>query len=282
MEAQKSKIRFSDVILFIIFLALIALPGYLCYEIILQKKNPQTEVQDTNSTTDTDSQSSTQEEVDTTPKPFTYSEFTRELEGQTAYIAVADNIDEKNPPSIILFSHGSDSEVIADMADPDMIDLQEYGKYFTKENYIFAASNEHGANWGSTDSVNDMENLVEWIEARYTTTKKVYLIGHSMGGLPTMRYALKYADSVSKIALLAPTVRTYEWNATNVATIQNIPIHIWHGTSDVNIGISNSREFVAYMTKLGKDIPLTEISGVDHYYVKTECKDQILSFFNEN
>lgn len=266
METQKSKMHFSDVILFIVFLALLAFPGYLCYEVLIQNKR------NTQSTSTTKSDN-------TTSKAFSYSEYTRQIEQQTAYIAVPDNIDVNNPPSIVLFSHGQDSEVIADMADPDMIDLQGYGKYFTAQNYIFAASNEHGTNWGNTDSLTDMSNLVAWIESRYTTTKKIYLIGHSMGGLPTMRFALQYPDSVIKIALLAPTARTYEWDQTKVDTIKNIDIAIWHGTVDTDIDISNSREFVAYMKTLGKDITLTEITGANHDYVKTNFKDQILTFF---
>jgi predicted peptidase len=279
MDKLKGRIHFSDVILFIIFLLLLALPGYLCYQVIVQK-NTSKETTTTSSNTSQESnkeENNVQEETPVVENP--YVDFTREVEEQTAYIAVPTKIDTNNPPAIILYSHGSDVQVIADMNDPDMLDLQSYGKYFASQNYIFAASNEHGANWGSTDSVDDMQNLENWVKAHYITQEKVYLIGHSMGGLPTMHFALKYPENVYKIALLAPTTRTYEWNQENVDIIKDIPIQIWHGSSDVNISLQSSIDFVSYMQNLGKNINLIQLQGKNHNDVKTGYKDQILTFF---
>ena len=279
MDKLKGRIHFSDVILFIIFLLLLALPGYLCYQVIVQK-NTSKETTTTSSNTSQESnkeENNVQEETPVVENP--YVDFTREVEEQTAYIAVPTKIDTNNPPAIILYSHGSDVQVIADMNDPDMLDLQSYGKYFASQNYIFAASNEHGANWGSTDSVDDMQNLENWVKAHYITQEKVYLIGHSMGGLPTMHFALKYPENIYKIALLAPTTRTYEWNQENVDIIKDIPIQIWHGSSDVNISLQSSIDFVSYMQNLGKNINLIQLQGKNHNDVKTGYKDQILTFF---
>lgn len=279
MDKLKGRIHFNDVILFIIFLLLLALPGYLCYQVIVQK-NTSKETTTTSSNTSQESNNegnNVQEETPVVENP--YVDFTREVEEQTAYIAVPTKIDTNNPPAIILYSHGSDVQVIADMNDPDMLDLQSYGKYFASQNYIFAASNEHGANWGSTDSVDDMQNLENWVKAHYITQEKVYLIGHSMGGLPTMHFALKYPENIYKIALLAPTTRTYEWNQENVDLIKDIPIQIWHGSSDVNISLQSSIDFVSYMQNLGKNINLIQLQGKNHNDVKTGYKDQILTFF---
>ncbi len=100
-----------------------------------------------------------------------------------------------------------------------------------------------------------------------------------MGGLPTMHFAQQYPENISKIALLAPTTRTYEWTQADADKIMNIGIKIWHGTSDVNIGISNSREFVRYMGNLGKEIPLVELSGKTHFDVDAEYMEDTLTFF---
>jgi len=167
------------------------------------------------------------------------------------------------------------------MLDPFMMDLQEYGIYFTQYNFIFAASNEHDENWGNAASIADMLNLQKWIEERYQTSGKIYLIGFSMGGLPTMHFVQKYPDNVEKIALLAPTTRTYEWNESEVAKIMDIDIKLWHGTDDVNIGIVNSRNFVQYLAKLGKDIELVEIADKAHFDVDKEYMTDILTFFQE-
>jgi dipeptidyl aminopeptidase/acylaminoacyl peptidase len=282
MEHTGKKIHISDIVLFIVFLALLALPAYLAYQVLVAKNKPTDTKTDVNQT-----ETSTTEGVDPYPDKYEptgpkYVEMVREIEGQTAYVAVPASIDEKNPPAIVMYSHGSNTRVISDMYDPFMIDLQGYGKYFGEQNYIFAASNEHDENWGNAASIADMLNLQQWIQSHYTTSNKMYLIGFSMGGLPTMHFAVKYPENIQKIALLAPTTRTYEWTQDSVSKIMNIEIQIWHGTSDVNIGYSNSANFVKYMKNLGKDIPLITLEGKSHFDLDTEYMDQVFQFFQAN
>jgi hypothetical protein len=49
----------------------------------------------------------------------------------------------------------------------------------------------------------------------------------------------------------------------------------------VNIGIVNSRNFVQYLAKLGKDIELVEIADKAHFDVDKEYMTDILTFFQE-
>ncbi len=274
MENTEKKTHISDLVLFIVFLLLLAFPAYLAYEVLVANNKPVAENTQQEETT------TPLEEEKTIPEGPKYTEIVRDISGQTAYIAVPTNIDTSNPPTIIMYSHGSNTRVISDLYDPFMIDLQGYGKYFGEQNYIFAASNEHDENWGNAASVADMLTLQQWIQERYTTSTKVYLIGFSMGGLPTMHFTQKYPENVAKIALLAPTTRTYEWTRAQIDSIADIDIQIWHGTSDVNIGYVNSVEFVDYMENNGKVIPLISLEGKTHFDLDTEYMDQILQFFN--
>ncbi len=270
--------KLSDIILFIVFLLLLALPIYLCYDILVAQKQNNSQTQEGIDQT-LEETTTTEEEEDVVPEGPHYEETNFAIEGQTAYIVAPTNIDENNPPSIILYSHGSNTRVISDMLDPFMMDLQEYGIYFTQHNFIFAASNEHDENWGNAASIADMVNLQEWIEEKYETSGKIYMIGFSMGGLPTMHFVQKYPENIEKVALLAPTTRTYEWNQTEVNKIMNIDIKIWHGTDDVNIGLFSSRTFVTSLSKLGKEIELVELEGKTHFDVDKEYMTDILTFF---
>lgn len=278
MNDTRKKITLLDIILIIVFIILLALPVYLCYDILVAQKqdNSQTQENTDNADANTQEEATVEETVPEGPK---YEEINQAIEGQTAYIVAPTNIDENNPPSIILYSHGSNTRVISDMLDPFMMDLQEYGIYFTQYNFIFAASNEHDENWGNTASIADMVNLQEWIEERYQTSGKIYMIGFSMGGLPTMHFVQKYPENIEKIALLAPTTRTYEWKQADVDQIMDIDIKIWHGTDDVNIGLFSSRSFVSYMGNLGKEIELVELEGKTHFDVDKEYMTDILTFF---
>jgi len=275
METTKSKISFSDVILFLIFLALIAIPGYLCYQIFFVNNKPQQQEQPKDETPDTE----VIEEEEEVPEGPHYEEKILSISGQIAYIAVPTNIDESNPPRIVIYNHGSNTRVTENLKDPFMKDLQVYGEEYTKSNLIFAASNAHDENWGNAASIQDNLNMVKWIRNNYSTNRKTFVIGFSMGGLPAIHYVAKYPEDVSKVALLAPTTRSYEWNKTNIAILDNIEIQIWHGTKDVNIGVTSSRSFVNNMAKLGKEITLIELEGKTHFDLDTEYRDEVLDFF---
>jgi predicted esterase len=162
-----------------------------------------------------------------------------------------------------------------------MQDLHAYGVFFTENDYIFAASNQHGANWGNDESIQDNINLIAWIKERYDTQEKVNLIGYSMGGLPTMNFASDYPERVNKIALLAPTTRSNEWNAERAAKIEDIDIQIWHGTADVNVGYSLSTTFINTLESFGKEVELVTLEGKTHWDIHTKYMEDILEFFNQ-
>lgn len=161
-----------------------------------------------------------------------------------------------------------------------MKDLLEYGIFFTQYNYIFAASNQHGVNWGNQASVRDTLNLKQWVMQNYDIKPDIYMIGFSMGGLPTMNFASENPEMVRKIALLAPTTRVSEWNQVRVDKIKGIEIKIWHGNADVNVPYSNSVNFVNAMSRLGKEITLVTLQGKTHWDVDTEYMEDILDFFS--
>lgn len=225
-------------------------------------------------------QNITYNEVPVTPDGH-FFEKTPTIGGQAAYIAHPIEIDPEDPPTIIVYSHGSITLITNDFSDEFMLEMRSYGDFFTKQNYIFAASNEHGENWGSAQSVEDIRAMVEWIQSRYETEPKVYLTGHSMGGLPTFEYAFAYPDTVAKIGLLAPTTRPSVWTAEEMQSLNDKPVKIWHGEADVNVGSFLSSNFKTAADAHGNNIDLVLLPGVDHWGVDTELMDELLLFFNE-
>ncbi len=277
MTSSKKKINIKDIILFILFLALLAIPIYFAYIVLLPKVKIFDQPQETEEVKEVEEIEVEEEVYDGPP----YLEVYETIEGQPAYIAVPAPIDPENPPRIILYSHGSNTEVSFDTNDEFMQDLHTYGVFFTENNYIFAASNQHGANWGNDESIQDNINLIAWIKERYDTQDKVNMIGYSMGGLPTMNFASDYPERVNKIALLAPTTNSNEWNEERVAKIEDIDIKIWHGTADVNVGYSLSTTFVNTLESFGKELELVTLEGKTHWDIHTEYLENILEFFNQ-
>jgi dipeptidyl aminopeptidase/acylaminoacyl peptidase len=273
MTGSKKKIDIKDIALFILFLALLAIPVYLAYTVLLPRvkifnQPPETE----------EVKEKEEEEVYSGPP---YLEFYETIEGQPAYIAVPAPIDPDNPPMIIIYSHGSNTEVSSNTEDEFMQDLHKYGIFFTENNYIFAASNQHSVNWGSDESIQDNINLINWIKEEYDTQEKVNMIGYSMGGLATMNFASDYPERVNKIALLAPTTYSEQWDKDRVEKIRDIDIKIWHGNADVNVGYSLSTTFVDRLKSFDKDVELVTLEGKTHWDIHTEYMEDILEFFNQ-
>ena len=275
---NKKKNTFPKLLLFILLIALLLIPGYLCFKIFI--------IDDREVVVDEDMQQEqpiVEEDVEEEipPPPGPPEEILPVLEGQQAYIVVPSVIDEINPPTLILYSHGSNTTVTENMEDPFMQDLKEYGLLFTQYNYIFAASNQHGVNWGSSASIQDTLNLKDWVSTNYPIQEKVYLLGFSMGGLPTLNFTTTYPELVSKVALLAPTTKTSEWNQTRADKVMDIEIKIWHGNKDVNVPYSSVVYFVNSMEKWGKDIEFITLEGKTHFDIDTEYMEDILTFFNQ-
>lgn len=225
-----------------------------------------------------------QEQPKTEEKPVQeepqYEEILTTIEGQQAYICVPTNIEENNPPTVIIYSHGSNTTITDNMNEQFMKDMQEYGILFASHNYIFSASNQHGVNWGNSASVQDMINLKTWIEERYSIQPKINLIGFSMGGLPTLNFATKYPELIGKIALLAPSIKSAEWNNTRAQKLKDIEIKLWHGNKDVNVPYSSSVSFVKKLQGYGITIDFVTVEDKGHFDIDTEYMQDILEFFS--
>jgi dipeptidyl aminopeptidase/acylaminoacyl peptidase len=225
----------------------------------------------------------TNERIDEEKKPIEitgYAEELVEIEGQWAYIAVPKPIDPNNLPTLVIYNHGSNTSVEKDFDPNFKNDLLEYVNTLVLNNYIFAVSNAHGVNQGSIESVKDNYNMYTYIKDRYGIKEKIYMIGFSMGGLPTMNFATEYPELVSKIALLAPTTRTSEWDEKRVSKLENMNIKIWHGTKDVNVGYIYTENFVNKIESLGKKIDFVTLENKTHWDVDTEYVEDILQFFS--
>jgi len=210
-----------------------------------------------------------------------YIEEIVEIEGQWAYIVVPAYIDIENLPTLVIYNHGSLTFVEEEMDEEFKCKLLEYGEAFTVHNYTFAVSNAHGVNWGSLDSINDNYSMYEYIKEKYGIQEGIYEIGFSMGGLPAMNFATTYPELVDKIVLLAPTTRTGEWDKDRVEKIEGIDIKIWHGDSDINVGLVYTQNWVNKIESFGKDIDLVILEGQTHWDIDTEYIDEILEFFSD-
>ncbi len=211
--------------------------------------------------------------------PIEIEEIFETIGGQLAFIAIDTKYEEKNNLPIVVYSHGSTYSVTSNPDNQLLKDLRLYADAFVKKGYIFAASNQHGDNWGNDLAVEDTRKLIEYIQTNFTSSKEIYLIGFSMGGLPTMNFAEKYPENIVKIALLAPTSYATRWSSQRVENIKEIPIMIWHGDMDVNVPYSMTTALIARLKAYDKEVILETVEGMGHWDVDTEKIGEVLEFF---
>lgn len=208
-----------------------------------------------------------------------YFEKVVKVKDQYLYLAFPITITKDLPPTLILYSHGSNTTVSKDFSDPFMKDMQMYGEYFSKRGFAFAASSMHGANWGSDQAVTDMKNSIDWIKGGYLIQDKIDILGFSMGGLPVFNFLFKYPNLVERVALLAPTSRDY--SKSQFYKIRFIPIQIWHGDKDVNVPPYLSRNLITRNKSLlgFTNINLNILPNKGHFDIDTELRKEIYTFF---
>jgi hypothetical protein len=211
----------------------------------------------------------------------TYFEKLPVLDGQQAYIAYPITIDLANLPTLIIYSHGSNSRISTSFSEEEMQNMRMYGALFTANNFAFAASNMHGVNWGNNLAVADMKNLVDWLNNNYKIKNKVNLLSHSMGSRAIFNFAFNYPDLINSIILLAPVSRNY--SQTQMASIKNIPIQIWHGDSDTNVFYTASNKLLNRNKSCGfENMNVTILPGKTHWDVDTELASEILEYYKKH
>jgi len=267
----KKGLTIERFLVYLILLSILFFLGYLLFsKIFIKDSKPVNEVEVKEETVE--------EEREEVREIVVKSEF-KTIDGQSAYIAFDENAKDDAKYPVVIYSHGSTYTVSDNPNNPLTKDLDYYADIFVKNGYVFAASNQHGDNWGKEPAIGDTKKLVKELEKNYKSNGEIYLLGFSMGGLVTMNFAEKYPENIKKIALLAPTSYVNTWNATRVERIKEIPIKTWHGNKDVNVPYSMSTNLIKKFSSLGKEIEFVTVEGAGHFDIDTEYTDAIVEFY---
>ena len=123
LNIQTRKKKNKKGILFVIILLLLCILGYFIYKEFLNSK----EDIEQESTQDTDMEEEIVQEEEEIPQGPAYQEFFPIIEEQQAYVVIP-RIDKENPPTLVIYSHGSNTTVTQNMEDQFMKDMQAYGR----------------------------------------------------------------------------------------------------------------------------------------------------------
>lgn len=203
------------------------------------------------------------------------------VNGQQGYVAYPLRYDPENPPSVVMYYHGSGQSITTNFNEQVMKNMRAYGNYFTQNNYVFLASHQHGDNQGNKVAIEDSEALVQWVKSKYTVADRLFMLGFSMGGKPAMRHVLLHPSKVKRIALLAPAQQIETYTADQIKLFKNSELKVWHGTADVNVPYWVTEELQRYFKKYSVPLQIVTLKGKTHWDIDTEYMKDIKEWFEQ-
>jgi predicted peptidase len=105
--------------------------------------------------------------------------------------------------------------------------------------------------------------------------RRIYLMGHSMGGIGTWHLGAKYPDTWAGLGSFSGM-----GFPVSVTRMKAIPQFVVHGDADNTVAVQRSREMVEEMKKLGVDLKYTEVSGGNHTDVVVPNLAAMFDFFD--
>jgi predicted peptidase len=128
-------------------------------------------------------------------------------------------------------------------------------------------------------SEKDVMNVVEIVRKEFNVDeKRIYLIGHSMGGAGTWHLGSKYADTWAGLAPIAPAAFG---QPTGLDKIKHIPVIVVQGDADNLVPVAGTRRWVDKLKELGVTYEYLEIPGGGHGDVIGTGVPKIFEFFEK-
>jgi poly(3-hydroxybutyrate) depolymerase len=125
-------------------------------------------------------------------------------------------------------------------------------------------------------SEQDVMQVLQRVRQLYKIDEsRIYLMGHSMGGIGTWKIAPKYPDIWAAIAPISGSGAP-----GTLETIRRVPEIIVHGDADPTVNVAGSRAMVAKLKELGSEFKYIEVPGGLHSDVVAPNLAAIVEFFD--
>jgi predicted peptidase len=110
--------------------------------------------------------------------------------------------------------------------------------------------------------------------------RRIYLMGHSLGGGGALYMGEKYADTWAAVAPLAPAAFGFEWTAAS--KLRNVPLLIMQGEADTTVRPASSQALADQLRALNFQCEIKIMPGLDHGTIIAGAMPDVFTFFSKH
>jgi predicted esterase len=110
--------------------------------------------------------------------------------------------------------------------------------------------------------------------------RRIYLMGHSLGGGGALHMGEKYADKWAAVAPLAPAAFGFQWTAES--KLKNVPLLIMQGEADTTVRPASSQALADQLKALNFQCEIKIMPGMDHGSIIAGAMPDVFKFFDKH
>ncbi|HEX4998235.1 MAG TPA: prolyl oligopeptidase family serine peptidase [Terriglobia bacterium] len=130
-------------------------------------------------------------------------------------------------------------------------------------------------------SEKDAMNVLEMARKEFNVDdRRIYLMGHSLGGGGSLHMGEKYADTWAAVAPLAPAAFGFQWTAES--KLRNVPLLIMQGEADTTVRPAASQALADQLRSLNFQCEIKIMPGLDHGTIIAGAMPEVFKFFGQH
>jgi poly(3-hydroxybutyrate) depolymerase len=199
------------------------------------------------------------------------------------YVPASYSKADKHPLIVALHGLGGNEDSMVS-ATYGMKELAESRGYIIAAPMGFRPDGGYGgygarpANRNSRLSEQDVMEVLQMMQEHYNIdSRRIYLMGHSMGGIGTWNMASRHPDIWAALGPIAGTA-----NPAIADKIHHIPQIVVHGDNDTTVPVTGSQRMVEALRALNATVNYIEVPGGGHSDIAPANMSNIFDFFDQH
>lgn len=203
--------------------------------------------------------------------------------------------DAARPTPLVIALHGLGSGISYMMEYNNLVELAERYGYIVATPMGYNPSGWYGARGQGNEfnrrqtepgpanlgelSEQDVLNVLKTVRADFNVdSRRIYLIGQSMGGGGTWYLGAKYADIWAALAPMAPAIYI---SPDTLEPAKHLPVMVVQGDADQQVDVKVTRTWVAKARDLGMRCEYIEVPGGTHSSAGRLNIDKVFAFLDQ-